>query len=102
MVMHAKLPIFGLGKATTFILAFRRVNAKGLGFGHPAFELWLALVVSAEVRGKHAHDAHFAAVMLSRDVTHILTLKTADFDGLPGITVSFLPPSWPPKTRTVV
>jgi len=25
--------------------------------------------------------------MLSREVTHILTLNAADFDGLPGITV---------------
>jgi hypothetical protein len=60
MVMHAKSPIFGLGKATTFTLAFRRVNSQGLSFGHPAFERWLTLVASAEVRGKRAHDVHFA------------------------------------------
>ena len=55
--------------------------------GHPTFARWLALVASAEVRGKRAHDARLAAVMLSQEVTHILTLNTADFDGLPGITV---------------
>jgi hypothetical protein len=43
-------------------------------------------VASSEVRGKRAHDARLAAVMLSQEVTHILTLNTADFDDLPGIT----------------
>jgi len=54
--------------------------------GSAAFERWLALVASAKVCGKRAHDAHIAAVMQSQDVTHILTLNTADFHGLPGIT----------------
>jgi predicted nucleic acid-binding protein len=53
--------------------------------GPAAFERWLTLVEAAKVRGKRAHDARLAAVMLSQGVTHILTLNTADFDGLPGI-----------------
>lgn len=63
--------------------------------GPAAFERWLALVNAAEIRGKRAHDARLAAVMLSQGVTHVLTLNTADFDGLPGITAlnpSAIPP----------
>jgi predicted nucleic acid-binding protein len=54
--------------------------------GPAAFERWLTLVEAAKVRGKRAHDARLAAVMLSQGVTSILTLNTADFDGLPGVT----------------
>lgn len=68
------------------VIARLRMQFPLLDEGPPAFERWLALVASAEVRGKRAHGAHIAAVMLSQDVTHILTLNTADFGGLPGIT----------------
>jgi predicted nucleic acid-binding protein len=68
------------------VIARLRMQFPLLDDGPAAFERWLALVASAEVRGKRAHDARLAAVMLSQDVTHILTLNTADFDGLPGIT----------------
>ena len=69
------------------VIARLRMQFPLLDEGPAAFERWLALVASAEVRGKRAHDARLAAVMLSQEVTHILTLNTADFDGLPGITV---------------
>ncbi len=51
-----------------------------------AFERWLTLVESAEVRGKRAHDARLAAVLLSHGLTDILTLNTADYAGLVGIS----------------
>jgi hypothetical protein len=49
------------------------------------FDRWLALVEATQVRGKRAHDARLAAVMLSQGASHILTLNIADFDGLPGV-----------------
>ena len=73
------------GKAAD-VIARLRMQFPLLDEGPAAFERWLALVASSEVRGKRAHDARLAAVMLSQEVTHILTLNTADFDGLPGIT----------------
>ena len=53
--------------------------------GPETFERWFALVEGTGVRGKRAHDARLAAVLLSNGLTQILTLNTADFDGLPGI-----------------
>ena len=54
--------------------------------GADTFERWFALVVGTEVRGKRAHDARLAAVLLSNGLAQILTLNIADFAGLPGIT----------------
>ena len=54
--------------------------------GPETFERWLALVEGASVRGKRAHDARLAALVLSHGLTHILTLNAADFADLPGIT----------------
>ena len=50
--------------------------------GTATFERWLALVEAAEIRGKRAHDARLAAVMLSQGISQILTLNPADFRGL--------------------
>jgi predicted nucleic acid-binding protein len=58
--------------------------------GPATFERWLALVETAEVRGKRAHDAHLAAVMLSQGISQILTLNPVDFQGLQGV-VAVLP-----------
>jgi len=57
-----------------------------LAEGPESFERWFALVEGAEVRGKRAHDARLAALLLSNGLTQILTLNTPDFHGLPGIT----------------
>ncbi len=57
-----------------------------LAEGPESFERWLALVEGAEVRGKRAHDARLAALLLSNGLTRILTLNTPDFHSLPGIT----------------
>ena len=54
---------------------------EGLG----TFERWFALVEGAGVRGKRAHDARLAALLLANGLTQILTLNVADFEGLPGI-----------------
>jgi predicted nucleic acid-binding protein len=71
---------------TAEVIASLRNRFVLLDEGPAAFEGWLTLVQAAKVRGKRAHDARLAAVMLSQGVTQILTLNTADFDGLPGIT----------------
>ena len=70
------------------VISCLRTRFALLDEGAAAFERWLDLVASAQVCGKRAHAARLAAVMLSQDVTHILTLNTADFDGLAGITAA--------------
>jgi predicted nucleic acid-binding protein len=70
----------------TAAIAQLRGQFRILDEGPIAFERWLAIVEGTQVRGRRAHDARLAAVMLSHAVTHILTLNTADFHGLPGIT----------------
>jgi predicted nucleic acid-binding protein len=54
--------------------------------GPEAFERWLALVEGAKVRGKRAQDARLAAVLLSHGLSEILTLNTADYASLPGLS----------------
>lgn len=51
------------------------------------FPKWLSLVATNQVRGKRTHDARIVAVMLTSDVSHILTLNPDDFSGMPGIAV---------------
>jgi predicted nucleic acid-binding protein len=50
------------------------------------FAKWWALVGQG-VRGKRAHDARLAAVMLANGVDTILTLNGGDFSGFDGIRV---------------
>ncbi len=52
--------------------------------GPSVFAIWLQLV-STGIRGKRAHDMRLAAVAIANGVSHILTLNTADFTGIPGI-----------------
>jgi predicted nucleic acid-binding protein len=54
--------------------------------GPDTFERWFTMVIGVGVRGKRAHDARLAALLLSNGLSQILTLNTADFDSLPGIT----------------
>lgn len=74
--------------------AFTRVSIDGflgqfrlLAESRDAFDQWLALVTTAEIAGKRAHDARIAAVMLSTGVSELVTLNTGDFQSLPGIVV---------------
>lgn len=47
---------------------------------------WRALVNQHAVRGHQAHDARLVALMLAHNVTHLLTLNSADFACYTGIT----------------
>jgi predicted nucleic acid-binding protein len=47
---------------------------------------WRALATKYAVKGKQAHDARIAAVMLAHGITHILTLNPDDFARYEGIT----------------
>jgi predicted nucleic acid-binding protein len=71
--------------ATCEVIARLRSHFPLLDEGPATFEHWLALVEAGKTRGKRAHDARLAAVMLSNGVREILTLNPADFQGLPGI-----------------
>jgi predicted nucleic acid-binding protein len=73
-------------RKTADVVSQLRSRFAVLDDGPAAFDRWLYLVQSAEVRGKRAHDARIASVMLAHDVTSVLTLNTTDFEGLPGIT----------------
>jgi predicted nucleic acid-binding protein len=47
---------------------------------------WRSLAVQYGVRGRQAHDARLAALMLAHGVTHLLTLNATDFARYAGIT----------------
>lgn len=47
---------------------------------------WETLVLAHQVKGKEAHDARIAAVMLAHGVTHILTFNGGDFKRFAGVT----------------
>jgi predicted nucleic acid-binding protein len=47
---------------------------------------WQSLAIQCGVRGRQAHDARLAALMLAHGVTHLLTLNAADFARYAGIT----------------
>ncbi len=47
---------------------------------------WREVARAHAVRGKQAHDARIAALMLARGITHILTLNSSDFTRYDGIT----------------
>ncbi|MGK7912325.1 MAG: type II toxin-antitoxin system VapC family toxin [Synechococcus sp.] len=49
------------------------------------FPTWLRLVADSQVKGKRTHDARIAAVAISSDISHILTLNPKDFSGLAGV-----------------
>ncbi len=48
---------------------------------------WRQLVDRYDVRGRQVHDARLVAVMLTYDITHLLTLNAADFYRFEEITV---------------
>lgn len=50
-----------------------------------AFERWLTLVKSSQIRGKRSHDVRLAALALSHGVTEIITLNMTDYAGLPDV-----------------
>jgi predicted nucleic acid-binding protein len=51
------------------------------------FPTWLDVVSTHKILGKRTHDARIAAVMITTDINHILTLNPSDFSNIPEITV---------------
>ncbi|NEQ66316.1 MAG: type II toxin-antitoxin system VapC family toxin [Symploca sp. SIO2D2] len=51
------------------------------------FPTWLNLVAENQIKGKRTHDARLVAIMLTSDISHVLTLNPNDFSSIPGITV---------------
>lgn len=49
-------------------------------------ERWRKIASEYAVRGRQAHDARIAALMLGHNVTHILTFNTTDFARYSAIT----------------
>lgn len=49
-------------------------------------EVWQEIVICHDVKGKQAHDARIAALMIAHGITHILTLNPDDFARYPEIT----------------
>lgn len=50
-------------------------------------DLWLAVVVAHDLKGKRIHDAHLLATMQANGVTRILTNNAADFPPEAGISI---------------
>ncbi|MCX6592352.1 MAG: PIN domain-containing protein [Acidobacteria bacterium] len=53
-------------------------------------DLWLAIVVAHDLKGKRIHDAHLLATMQANGVTRLLTNNSADFP--PEVGISILTP----------
>jgi len=51
------------------------------------FLLWLNLVTTHNISGKHTHDLRIQAVMLAHNISHILTLNPKDFIKIEGIHI---------------
>jgi predicted nucleic acid-binding protein len=88
MVATRPVEVNGFGwspGATVAVIARLRSQFPLLEEGPATFERWLALVEAAEIRGKRAHDARLAAIILSHGMSQILTLNPSDFHGLQGV-----------------
>jgi len=80
------------GFGLPFAVAELRLTKVELGFpllleDESTYPIWRHVVLSLSIQGKQVHDARLAALMTSRNITHILTLDRADFLRYPGITV---------------
>ncbi len=51
------------------------------------FSQWLSLVTSHKISGKRAHDLRIQAVMLTHNISHILTLNPQDFVAIEGLII---------------
>jgi predicted nucleic acid-binding protein len=58
-----------------------------LPFPAGAYQEWRRLVVAYQITGVAVHDARIVATMRDANITHILTMNTADFRRYPGLTV---------------
>jgi predicted nucleic acid-binding protein len=51
------------------------------------FSQWLSLVTFHKISGKRAHDLRIQAVMLTHNISHILTLNPQDFVAIEGLII---------------
>ncbi|MHC5822722.1 MAG: type II toxin-antitoxin system VapC family toxin [Nostoc sp.] len=51
------------------------------------FPQWLSLVTSHKISGKRAHDLRIQAVILTHNISHILTLNPQDFVAIEGLII---------------
>ncbi|MBE9214453.1 PIN domain-containing protein [Plectonema cf. radiosum LEGE 06105] len=51
------------------------------------FPIWLSLATTHKISGKRTHDLRIQAVVLARNISHILTLNPKDFVEVEGITI---------------
>lgn len=51
------------------------------------FRLWFSLATTHKISGKRTHDLRIQAVVLSHNISHILTLNPKDFVEFEGITI---------------
>jgi predicted nucleic acid-binding protein len=50
-------------------------------------ETWTQLVLAKSVKGKKAHDARLAAVMIANGIRDVLTFNNADFERYPNLVI---------------
>ncbi|MBE9227126.1 PIN domain-containing protein [Phormidium sp. LEGE 05292] len=91
-----------------WVVATRPINVNGLGWTvekteqavqmllnqfdlleeTPAiFPQWLSLVTSHKISGKRTHDVRIQAVMLTHNISHLLTLNPQDFVAIEGLEI---------------
>lgn len=51
------------------------------------FPQWLSLVTSYKISGKRTHDVRIQAVMLTHNISHLLTLNPQDFVAIEGLEI---------------
>lgn len=51
------------------------------------FPQWLSLVTSYRISGKRTHDVRIQAVMLTHNISHLLTLNPQDFVAIEGLEI---------------
>lgn len=51
------------------------------------FPQWLSLVTSYRISGKRTHDVRIQAVMLTHNISHLLTLNPQDFVAIAGLEI---------------
>lgn len=52
------------------------------------FPQWLSLVTSYKISGKRTHDVRIQAVMLTHNISHLLTLNPQDFVAIQGLKIT--------------
>jgi predicted nucleic acid-binding protein len=58
------------------------------------FPCWLELVTVKEILGKRAHDIRLVSIMLTSNITHLLTFNGKDFNISENITIVYPQDCW--------